>query len=86
MGAGRATVESEHCRAICDEIGDRFREILSRDAPEPSAYLLQLLSRFEQEAPSVVPTLEDMQRYRVESATEWISSRSGACEPVSPYS
>ena len=43
MGAGRATIESEHCRAICDEIGDRLREILSRDAPEPSAHLLQLL-------------------------------------------
>ena len=54
MGAGRATIESEHCRAICDEIGDRLREILSRDAPEPSAHLLQLLSRFEQKAPSVV--------------------------------
>jgi hypothetical protein len=70
MSAGRATIESEHCRAICDEIGDRLREILSRDAPEPSAYLLQLLSRFEQEAPSVVPTLEDMQRYRVEHVLE----------------
>jgi hypothetical protein len=70
MGAGRATIEREHCRAICDEIGDRLREILSRDAPEPSVHLLQLLSRFEQKAPSVVPTLEDMQRYRVEHVPE----------------
>ena len=70
MGAGRATIEPEHCRAICDEIGDRLREILSRDAPEPSAHLLHILSRFEQKAPSVVPTLEDIQRYRVERVPE----------------
>jgi hypothetical protein len=70
MGAGRATIEIEHCRAICDEIGDRLREVLSRDAPEPSAPLLQLLSRFEPKAPSVVPTLEDIQRVRVERVPE----------------
>jgi hypothetical protein len=69
MGAGRATIESEHCRAICDEIGNRLREILRRDAPEPSAHLLQLLSRFEQKAPSAVPTLEDMQGIELRTFT-----------------
>ena len=61
--AQRAQIDSEHCRAICDEIGYRLRSILGRGVQEPPAYLLQLLSRLEdQEAcmPSIVPSIEDM--------------------------
>jgi hypothetical protein len=59
----RAQIDSEHCRAICDEMGYRLGVILGRGVQEPPAYLLQLLSRLEdQEAcmPSIVPSIEDM--------------------------
>lgn len=62
--AHHALLDSEHCRAICDEIGERLRAILDRDAMEPSQQLLQLLSQLEQQerdAPSIVPSLDDMQ-------------------------
>jgi hypothetical protein len=60
-----AHIDSEHCRAICDEIGYRLRSILERDVPKLPAYLLQLLSRLEDQeacmqAPSIVPSIEDM--------------------------
>jgi hypothetical protein len=66
MYAGRTAlkpVDSEHCRAICDEIGDRLRDILDRDAHAPSPYLLRLVSRLgelDQDAPSIVPSIEDI--------------------------
>jgi hypothetical protein len=63
--AAHVLIDSEHCRAICDEIGDRLREVLNRDAPKPSSYLLRLLSRLEdqeRDALSILPSIEDMQR------------------------
>ena len=39
MGAGRATIEPEHCRAICDEIGDRLLDIRQKSGPD-SVYWL----------------------------------------------
>ena len=64
MYAGRTAlkpVDSEHCRAICDEIGYRLRDILDRDAHAPSPYLLRLVSRLgELDAPSIVPSIEDI--------------------------
>jgi hypothetical protein len=63
--ARHAHIDSEHCRAICDEVGYRLRSILGQDVQKLPAYLLQLLSRLEdQEAcmpsPSIVPSTEDM--------------------------
>ena len=59
----RAQIDTEHCRAICDEIGYRLRSILGQGVQEPPAYLLQLLSRLEEHEacmPSIVPSIEDM--------------------------
>jgi hypothetical protein len=56
-------LDSEHCRAICDEIGDRLRYSMKADASELPMQLRRLLARFEgadRQAPSVVPSLEDM--------------------------
>jgi hypothetical protein len=56
-------IDSIHSRAICDEIGDRLREILRRAAPELPARLQYLIERFAETdndlSPSIVPSLED---------------------------
>ena len=65
MGAGNELqLDSSHCRAICDEIGERLRMILDREA-EPLPRRLQLLMArlVEQdlvEAPSIAPAIDDM--------------------------
>jgi hypothetical protein len=57
-------IDQTHCRAICDEIGDRLREILRRKTAGPSPRLQYLLERLAESdgdfAPSVVPSIEDM--------------------------
>jgi hypothetical protein len=53
-----------HSRAICDEIGDRLRQILPLEVsplPPRLRYLLDRLADADGElAPSIVPSLEDM--------------------------
>jgi hypothetical protein len=59
----REPIDSEHCRAICDEIGYRLGLILGREVQELPAHLLQLLSRLDDQEtcmPSIVPSIEDM--------------------------
>ena len=55
-------IDHTHSRAICDEIADRLREILRREAAELPPYLQQLVERLAESdvAPSIVPSLEDM--------------------------
>jgi hypothetical protein len=68
MLAGKAMnmqIEAVHSRAICDEIGDRLREILRREAtselPARLQHLMERLAQADREtAPSLVPSLEDM--------------------------
>ena len=57
-------IDSLHCSALCEEIGYRLSQFLK---PETSVLPLQLkllLNRLRQqdreEAPSIVPSLEDM--------------------------
>jgi hypothetical protein len=53
-----------HCRAICDEIGERLHYILRQDASELSPHLKYLMARLEaadcELAPSIVPSISDM--------------------------
>lgn len=65
MGAEKELqLASSHCRAICDEIGDRLRVILDREAAPLPPRLLMLMQRLiEQdlvEAPSIAPAIDDM--------------------------
>jgi hypothetical protein len=58
-------IDALHSREICDEIGDRLREILRREAtnelPPRLQHLMERLAEADHEAsPSLVPTLEDM--------------------------
>jgi hypothetical protein len=59
----KVNLDSEHCRAICDEVADRLRYAIKADASELPMQLRRLLARFEEldrQAPSVVPSLQDM--------------------------
>jgi len=57
-------IDAEHCRAICDEIGDRLRVVLGRDAAELPTRLLLLLNLLAEPegepVPSIVPSIDDM--------------------------
>jgi hypothetical protein len=60
--AAAIALDHAHCRAICDEIGDRLREVLKPEAMEIPDRLRALLDRLAQldETPSIVPSLEEM--------------------------
>jgi hypothetical protein len=55
-------LDHAHCRAICDEIGERLRQVLKPEALEIPQRLRMLLDRIAQQelAPSIVPSLEEM--------------------------
>ena len=58
-------IDSGHCRAICDEIGDRLRILLDKEAGEVPQRLRLLIDRLAeldggQQAPSIVPAMDDM--------------------------
>jgi hypothetical protein len=61
---GELQIDSSHCRAICDEIGERLRAILAPETPEMPARLQMLLDRLAEQdrelAPSIVPSMDDM--------------------------
>jgi hypothetical protein len=64
-GAG-PQIDTIHARAICDEIGERLRTILSRDAgndlPPRLRHLLAQLAKADDEpsSPSIVPSIDEM--------------------------
>ena len=57
-------IDSGHCRAICDEIGDRLRILLDKEAGEIPQRLRLLIGRLAEldggQAPSIVPAMDDM--------------------------
>ncbi len=58
-------IDSGHCRAICDEIGDRLRILLDKETGEIPQRLRLLIDRLAEldgprQAPSIVPAMEDM--------------------------
>jgi hypothetical protein len=57
-------IDSGHCRAICDEIGDRLRFLLDKEAGEIPQALRLLIGRLAEldgeKAPSIVPAMDDM--------------------------
>jgi hypothetical protein len=58
-------IDSGHCRAICDEIGDRLRFVLDKEAGEIPQRLRLLIERLAEldgprQAPSIVPAMDDM--------------------------
>jgi hypothetical protein len=58
-------IDSGHCRAICDEIGDRLRILLDKEAgeiPPPLRLLIERLAELDRprQAASIVPAMDDM--------------------------
>ena len=57
-------IDSGHCRAICDEIGDRLRAMLDREIPAMPLRLRLLMDRLAEQdselAPSIAPSMDDM--------------------------
>lgn len=65
MGAeNEMQLASSHCRAICDEIGERLRTMLDREAAPLPPRLQMLMQRLAAEdlveAPSLAPAIDDM--------------------------
>jgi hypothetical protein len=58
----RANIDLDHvhCRAICDEIGDRLREILRRSASELPPRLNDLMARLAEADRMPSPSIGDM--------------------------
>jgi hypothetical protein len=57
-------IDSSHCRAICDEIGERLRKVLDREATALPPRLQLLLERLAEqdlvEAPPIAPSIHGM--------------------------
>jgi hypothetical protein len=62
-------LDHTHCRAICDEIGDRLRDILAQEAAKIPPRLLALVDKLAQleidglvqlDSPSIAPAIDDM--------------------------
>ena len=67
---GQVSLNSRHCRAICDEIGERLRHVLKPDASELPLRLERLMARLQEQdraAPPIVPSIEEM-RWRAAAA------------------
>jgi hypothetical protein len=58
-------IDSVHCSAICEEIGYRLSRFLKTETSDLPPQLKLLLNRLRQqdreEAPSIVPSLDDME-------------------------
>ena len=57
-----SSLEPQHSRAICDEVGERLQHILGRDASPVPKRLRKLVDPFAEldgGAPSIVPNRED---------------------------
>ncbi len=63
LDAVASVPSAEHCRAIREEIGERLRCALApaSDLPARLAELLGRLAEQDRDAPSIVPSLEEME-------------------------
>jgi hypothetical protein len=73
MGSdSKVRIDSSHCRAICDEIGDRLRIMLDREAsalpPALQVLLLRLAAQDLAGSPSIAPSMDGMETGPVRAA------------------
>jgi hypothetical protein len=56
-------LDHNHCRAICDEIGERLREVMALKSVNTPPQLQRLIDRLDELdnvwAPGIVPSIED---------------------------
>ena len=59
-------IDSTHCRAICDEIGQRLRFMLDRDMsalpPRLQVLMLRLAAQDLAGSPAIAPAIDEMAR------------------------
>jgi hypothetical protein len=64
MSGGKTVfaLDHVHCRAICDEIGERLRCALRQDTPDIPPRLVALIDKLAEmeRMPSIVPSIEEM--------------------------
>lgn len=57
-------IDSLHCRAICEEIGERLQVLLAREEPGLPLRLQLLMDRLAEQdrevSPSIAPSMDDM--------------------------
>ncbi|HXI06097.1 MAG: hypothetical protein ACRC1G_05000 [Bradyrhizobium sp.] len=62
--SGEPKLDSLHCRAICEEIGERLRIMLDVEAsalpPRLQVLMLRLAAQEMAESPSITPSIADM--------------------------
>ena len=67
-------LDHTHCRAICDEIGERLRDTLGRQSADMSPYLRRLVDRLGEldtvSSPGIVPLIEDLQSLTISGVLE----------------
>jgi hypothetical protein len=67
-------LDHTHCRAICDEIGERLREILGQESANIPPSLRRLMGRLDEleyvPSPGIVPLIEDMQDSTISAILE----------------
>lgn len=63
-GSHRLQIDSVHCRAICEEIGERLRTVLRPEMAGLPIRLQVLIDRLADQdremAPAIVPNLDEM--------------------------
>jgi len=63
MVSDNIRIDSAHCRAICEEIGERLRIMLDREATALPPRLQLLMERLAEQdlitAPSIVPDIDE---------------------------
>jgi predicted transcriptional regulator len=68
LTAAHLAIDPVHCRAICDEIGERLRYLLKREISDIPPHLLILLDKFAELefAPSIVPSMDEMSAFKAD--------------------
>jgi hypothetical protein len=71
-------IDPVHCRAICEEIGERLRYLLKREMSDIPLPLLILLDKFAdlEFAPSIVPSMDEMSQFKAEDHAHREAKRS----------
>jgi hypothetical protein len=79
-----SALDHSHCRAICDEIGERLRLALKPNAAQIPPRLQALMERLAQldDAPSIVPDIDDMIAPQLDATLVSVRPSSGRVRPA----
>ena len=86
LTAAHLAIDPIHCRAICDEIGERLRYLLKREISDIPPQLLILLDKFAELefAPSIVPSMDEMRQSKLIAYTRRSARKGASRQPNNP--